>query len=106
MRPGPLEIVLIIFIIIAAAVIARMVRTGRRRDGEKGAAAPEKTGGNPDRFYWLFNRTGIGLTIVGFLALVAAFGMFCRVLARHLRRGLHHKLAMYLDRRPESRARL
>ena len=84
MRPGPLEIVLIIFIIIAAAVIARMVRTGRRRDGEKGAAAPEKTGGNPDRFYWLFNRTGIGLTIVGFLAMVAAFGMFRWALRSYL----------------------
>ncbi|MFH1647670.1 MAG: hypothetical protein ABID71_08320 [Chloroflexota bacterium] len=84
MKPGPLEIVLITVIIIAAAVIARMVRTGRRRDGEKEAAAPDRTGKNPDRLYGLFNRTGIGLTIVGFLALIAAFGMFRWALQSYL----------------------
>jgi len=77
MRPGPLEIILIIVVIIAVAVIARIIRTGRiatRRNGDSTiditTSPPEK-----NRMWNFFNRTGIALIIAGILFLIAAASM-------------------------------
>jgi hypothetical protein len=86
MRAGPLEIVLIIAVVIAVVVIARIIRTGR---------AAARSGGNPptditagptgENRLWVFlNRTGIVLIVAGIAALIAAVSFFRWVLQSYL----------------------
>ncbi len=86
MRPGPLEIVLIIAVIIAVAVIARIIRTGRGATGQKEASTSDATTNSPgkSRFWGFFNRTGIVLVIAGIAGLIAAASLFRWVLQSYL----------------------
>jgi hypothetical protein len=85
MRPGPLEIVLIIVIITAAAVIARIARGGKRPAAPSTPDAPaEKYENRTDKIRAYFNRTGIALVIIGILALLAAASFFRWVLQSYL----------------------
>jgi hypothetical protein len=73
MRIGPLEIVLIIVVVIAAALIARLSRPGRvpapRDPGDKpGATSPGARG--------IIKKTGIIIIIGGLIILAAAAGLF------------------------------
>ena len=79
MRPGPLEIILIIVIIIAAAVLARIFR-GRRIARQSQDSAEEADAGatdgrapGPRR---IFRRTGIAGIIAGVILLIASVSMF------------------------------
>lgn len=82
MRIGPLEIALIIAVIIAIAIIARVVRTGSKSAGQK--ATVSQPGGNIGRLYGFFNRTGIVLIIAGTITLIAAASLFRWILQSYL----------------------
>jgi hypothetical protein len=88
MRPGPLEIALIIVIIIAAAIIARIVRGGRHtappNPSSTSNAPVENYEDRTSKIWAYFNRTGIALVIVGILALLAAASFFRWVLQSYL----------------------
>jgi hypothetical protein len=88
MRIGPLEIALIIIIIIAAAIIARIVRGGRLAGSSKNSTVPDTPAGvredRTSKIWAYFNRTGIALVIIGFLALLAAASFFRLVLQSYL----------------------
>ena len=79
MRPGPLEVVLILAIIVAIVIIARIARGGRRA-GEK-AAASRQSRGRPQAF---FSRSGLLLVIVGVIGLAVAAGFFRLMLQGYL----------------------
>jgi hypothetical protein len=77
MKVGWLEIVLIILVVIAVTVIARIVGAGRRdREMEtpKNKARPGKS----------LNRTGIFLIIAGIAGLIVAASVFRLVLQSYL----------------------
>lgn len=80
MRPGPLEIVLIIVAVIVVVVVARIVRSNRataRKNGAPPGDLPEATApGNPGRPRRLLQRTGWAGIIIGILILLAAVSMF------------------------------
>jgi hypothetical protein len=76
MRLGPLEIILIIAVIIAIAVIAWITRS---RD-----SAGKSSGGNYGRVWGFLNRTGIVLVIGGIAAFIAAVSFFRMVLQSYL----------------------
>ena len=80
MRLGPLEIVFIIVIIIAAVIIARIARRGRGNSTEHDEPSVDITGRprqrNTNRFQGFFKRTGIGLVVAGIILLIAGIGMF------------------------------
>jgi len=86
MRPGPLEIILIIIVVIAVAVIARIIRAGRSNAGTSGAETKGITVKSPgkNRLWKLLNRTGIVLVIAGIAGLAAAAGLFRWVLQSYL----------------------
>ena len=86
MRPGPLEIVLIIAVIIAVAVIARIIRTGRGTVGQSKASTTEVSADQPasSRLWGFLNRTGIVMVIAGVAALIAAISLFRWVLQSYL----------------------
>ena len=71
MRPGPLEIVLIIFVIIAVLVIARILGPDRR-ESQKNRKSGARTN---DRSAKFLGRTGIALIIAGGLTLIAGVSM-------------------------------
>ena len=79
MRPGPLEIIFIIVIIIATVIVARMARRGRdTSEGQDessvdiaGRPVPRKA----NRYIGFFRRTGIGLVLVGIILLIAGISM-------------------------------
>jgi len=76
MRLGPLEIVFIIVIIIAAAVITRIIRTGRgaARQNEESSVKPlERKTKRPRNF---FRRTGIAFVLTGIVVFLAGISMF------------------------------
>lgn len=71
MRPGPLEIVLIIAVIIAAVVIGRIFRANRTAGDNDATAAPgtsPRKAAGPSGF---FRRTGITLAAIGIIAAIA-----------------------------------
>ena len=84
MKPGPLEIVLIIFVIIAIVVIARIVRPGReasrKNDNTNTSATESKTGRNTR----LLGRTGIALIIAGGITIIASISMLQWVLHNYV----------------------
>ncbi len=84
MRLGPLEIVLIIAVIIAVAVIARIIRTGRAAG--QGKSNPEAPTNQPEsnRLWGFLNRTGIVMVVAGVATLIAAVGLFRWVLQSYL----------------------
>lgn len=79
MRPGPLEIILIIAIIIAVVILARIFRGSRRTAEEEDETTTDVTirmsQTNP-RLYSLLNKTGIAFIISGIIALIAALSIF------------------------------
>ena len=88
MRLGLLEIVLIIAVAIAAAVLARILRGGRgtppaSRDDTRDTAKNPRSPETP-RVSSLFNRMGIALVIGGIVVLAAAVGLFRWVLQSYL----------------------
>jgi hypothetical protein len=78
MKPGPLEIVLIIVVVIGVALIARIVRPVGRQP-----AASEKRKSRP-RSGGFLNKAGIFLIIGGALVLTAAASLFRWVLQGYL----------------------
>ena len=80
MRLGPLEIIFIIVIIIAAVIIARIARRGRGTSTEQDEPPVDITGKplqrKTNRFQGFFKRTGIGLVLAGIILLIAGIGMF------------------------------
>ena len=79
MRPGPLEIILIIAIIIAVVIIARIFRSSRiaaKQDEESTTDVTVKPSQTNPRLYSLLNKTGIAFIISGILALIAAVSVF------------------------------
>ena len=75
MRLGWLEIVLIIFVIIAIAVIARIIRPGRAASQKNDKSTAITNGSKTDRHAKILGRTGIALIIAGGIALVAGISM-------------------------------
>lgn len=79
MKIGWLEIVLIIFVLIAVAVIARIIRPGHiasRNNDNHGADADKKPINNKTaRRSNLLARTGIALIAAGGIALIAGVSM-------------------------------
>lgn len=86
MRAGPLEIILIVAVVIAVAVIARIIRTGRGAARQKNITASEASTSQPvkNRLWSFFNRTGIVLIVAGIAALIAAVSLFRWVLQSYL----------------------
>jgi hypothetical protein len=74
MRIGPLEIVLIIGVAIAVALIARIVRLGRVP-----TATRQRRGSHP-----VISRAGIALIVLGIAVLGIAAGLFRWVLQGYL----------------------
>ena len=77
MRIGPLEIILVIALIIAAAVIVRVARTGKRNapqnePGQEVVSSPPRLTARARSL----NRTGIILVVAGIIALIAAASFF------------------------------
>ena len=84
MKFGWLEIVLIIFVIIAVAIIARIVRSNRVPGGQKEKSGRHiKTAANTRTLIFL-NRAGIVLIIAGGIAVIAAASFFRLVLQSYL----------------------
>ena len=83
MKIGWLEILLIIFVVIAVAVIARIIRPGRiasrNADTDKG---PED--GSAKKRSSLLARTGIALIAAGGIALIAGVSMLQWVLHNYV----------------------
>jgi hypothetical protein len=78
MRPGPLEIVLIIVVVICIALIARIVRpAGRSSAAHDERKSPQRAGG-------FLNKAGIALIIGGIVVLAAAASLFRWVLQSYL----------------------
>lgn len=88
MRLGPLEIVLIIAVIIAIAVIARIARSRGSATVHKGSTnrdiSEKRSEGTPGRLWGFLNRTGIVLVIGGVVAFIAAVSLFRMVLQSYL----------------------
>jgi len=88
MKLGVLEIVLIIFVIIAVVVIARIVRPGRiasRNDSHKESDTTVITGETKtDRRSSILSRTGIALMAAGAIALIAGVSMLQWVLHNYV----------------------
>jgi uncharacterized membrane protein len=86
MRPGPLEIILIITVIIAVAVIARILRTGRGAARANEGPTTDVTASPPgeSRMHGFFNGTGFALIVAGVVALVAAVSLFRWLLQSYL----------------------
>ena len=86
MKPGPLEIILIIAVVIAVAVIARIMGAGRRTSQKKGASSPDTTTDThgKNKLRGVFNRTGIVMIIAGIAALIATVSLFRWVLQSYL----------------------
>jgi len=78
MKPGPLEIVLIIVVVICIALIARIVRSvGRQPAARDERKSPQRAGG-------FLNKGGIALIIAGVVVLAAAASLFRWVLQGYL----------------------
>ena len=86
MRPGLLEIILITAIIIAVAVIARVIRTGRGAPRPNEGSTTDITASPPkkNRMRGFFNGTGIILIFAGIAALIAAVSLFRWLLQSYL----------------------
>jgi len=84
MRFGWLEIVLIIFVTIAVAIIARIVRPNRVPGGQNEKSARRIKAAANTRTSTFFNRIGIVLIIAGGIALIAAASFFRLVLQSYL----------------------
>ena len=84
MKPGPLEIVLIIFVIIAIAVIARIIGPARKASQENRKSNNASTGSNTEKYAKLLGRTGIALVIAGGITLIAGISMLQWVLHNYV----------------------
>ena len=84
MKPGPLEIVLIIFVIIAIAVIARIIGPARKAPQENRKSNNASTGSNTEKYAKLLGRTGIVLVIAGGITLIAGISMLQWVLHNYV----------------------
>ncbi len=88
MRLGPGEIILIIAIIIAAALITRIVRTGRgtARQNEESAVAitAKPSEDKSNRAHGFFKRAGIAFVLIGIVILLAGMSMFRWALQSYL----------------------
>jgi hypothetical protein len=88
MKPGLLEIVLVILVVIAIAVIARIAgsrRTGaRNKESATADTSAKRTGKATNRIWSFLNKTGIVLIIGGAAALIAAVSLFRMVLQSYL----------------------
>jgi uncharacterized ion transporter superfamily protein YfcC len=88
MKFGPLEIILIIFVIIAVIIIARIIRPGRiasrqnntAKSGDITGTSENKSGERPK----ILARTGIALMAAGVIALIAGIGMLQWVLQNYV----------------------
>ncbi len=88
MKPGPLEIILIIVVVIAVAVIARIIGAGRRA-AERNKPSPADAKADPygqktDRARGFLNKSGIALILAGIIGLLAAVSMFRWILQSYL----------------------
>lgn len=80
MRLGPLEIILIIVVIIAIALLTRILRTNRgsaQQNKESSVDTQIKpTEVRTSKIQSLFKRIGIAFTLTGIILLLAGIGMF------------------------------
>jgi uncharacterized ion transporter superfamily protein YfcC len=88
MKIGWIEIVLIIFVVIAVAVIARIIRPGRiasqQSNSKESDAAVVSTENKTGRRSSLLARTGIALIAAGGIALIAGVSMLQWVLHNYV----------------------
>jgi hypothetical protein len=88
MRLGPLEIVLIIAVVIAITVIARIARSRESTTVRKGSTnrdtTEKRSEGTTGRVRVFLNRTGIILIIGGVAVFIAAVSLFRMVLQSYL----------------------
>jgi uncharacterized membrane protein YraQ (UPF0718 family) len=88
MRPGLLEIVLVILVFIAIMVIARIARSRRGTASNKESVTADTSTTQPrkatNRVWNFLNKTGIVLIIGGAAALIAAVSLFRTVLQSYL----------------------
>ena len=83
MKIGWLEIVLIIFVVIAVVVIARIIRPGRIASQQSNNTRPG-TGNSTNRRSGILKRTGIALIAAGGIALIAGVSMLRWVLHNYV----------------------
>jgi len=80
MRPGPLEIIAIIVVIIAVAVLTRIFRTNRgsAKQTKKSSSDTQikPTEVRTSKIQSLFKRVGLAFTLTGIILLLAGIGMF------------------------------
>ena len=80
MRLGILEIVIIIAVIIAAAFIARILRTGRNTDHQNGESPTDilvkQVEKSTNKTFGFLRRAGIALVLTGVIILLAGIAMF------------------------------
>lgn len=88
MKIGWIEIVLIIFVVIAVAVIARIIRPGRiasqQNNTTESGTAEVATEDKTNRRSGLLARTGIALIAAGGIALIAGISMLQWVLHNYV----------------------
>lgn len=88
MKIGWIEIVLIIFVVIAMAVIARIIRPGRIASQQNNSGESDTTAVSPQnktgRRSSLLVRTGIALIAAGVIALIAGVSMLQWVLHNYV----------------------
>ena len=80
MRPGPLEIIIILLVIMVIVMITRIIRTGQgkvRQNEESSVAIPGKlVRGKKNRAHSFLRRLGVAFVMVGGLLLLAGIIMF------------------------------
>lgn len=87
MKIGPIEIVLIIAVIIAVLIIARMLRPGRiarQNNAAKSGDITGQTGNRNNERPKILARTGIALVTAGVIALIAGISMLQWVLHNYV----------------------
>jgi len=84
MKLGWLEIVLIIFVVIAIAIIARIIRPGSTASQKNNKSTDATNESKTDRHSKILGRTGIALIIAGGIALVAGISMLQWVLHNYV----------------------
>jgi hypothetical protein len=88
MKIGWIEIVLIIFVVIAVAIIARIIRPGRiasqQSDNAESNTAAVSTGNRAMKRSGIMTRTGIALIAAGGIALIAGASMLKWVLHNYI----------------------
>ena len=72
MRPGPLEIILIIAVIIAVVIVARTIRSGRTAARETAAKTSGRKTKGPRS---IIGRTGIAFIVIGVIVFFAGISV-------------------------------